>query len=130
MFYPLLQFFAMSSINPENFTINQEDPRILLGSYNFTDAFFDLEETYIPPVPDSYKTPAEQINKDLDDYLNMLLVAHLNARSVPKHLDEIIKLFQETKFDCICVSETFIKAHTPKNLQKIPGFKFFKKNCS
>ena len=130
MYYPLLQFFAMSSINPENFTINQEDPRILLGSYNFTDAFFDLEETYIPPVPDSYKTPAEQINKDLDDYLNMLLVAHLNARSVPKHLDEIIKLFQETKFDCICVSETFIKAHTPKNLQKIPGFKFFKKNRS
>ena len=52
----------------------------------------------------------------------------MNARSVPKHLDEIIKLFEETNLDCICVSETFIKAHTPQSLQKIPGFKFFKKN--
>ena len=56
------------------------------------------------------------------------MVGHLNARSAPKHLDEIIKLFEETNLDCICVSETFIKAHTPQSLQKIPGFKFFKKN--
>ena len=111
-----------------NYVINPEDPRILLGNFDFTDAYFNLDETYIPPVGNCVSTPADQVNRDLDDLLNFFLVGHINARSVPKHIDEITKLFQDTKLDCIAVSETFIKAHTPKSLQNIPGFKFFKKN--
>ena len=120
----------MASINNDYF-INQEDPRVLLGNFDFTDAFFNLDETNIPPVSDCYKTPTEQLIRDLADYINLFLVGHINARSVPKHLAEIAKLFQECGLDCIGVSESFIKAHTPKSLQNIPGFKFFKKNrCS
>ena len=120
----------MANTNNNHF-INQEDPRILLGNFDFTDNFFNLDETEIAPVENCYKTVAEQLNSDLHDFLNFLLVGHINARSVPKHISEIIKLFLECKLDIICVSETFIKAHTPQSLQNIPGFKFFKKNrCS
>ena len=120
----------MANTNTDNF-INQEDPRVLLGNYDFTDTFFNLDETYIAPVESCYKAPAEQLNSDLSNFRNLFLVGHINARSVPKHIDEIKKLFQETSLDCVGVSETFIKSHTPQNLHKIPGFKFFKKNrCS
>ena len=80
--------------NSENIQyINPEDPRILLGSYQFSDAFFTLDETYIPPVLNGYKAPAEQINVDLKDFIHMLLVGHINARSVPKHISEISDFF-------------------------------------
>ena len=49
--------------------IHPEDPRILLGNYQFTDAFLNLDETTIPPVINSYKAPAEQINFDLKNLL-------------------------------------------------------------
>ena len=120
----------MDNTDTDNYFINQEDPRILLGNYNFTDTFFNLNETYIPPIENCYKTPASQINSDLSDYDNLFLVGHINARSVPKHIHEIKKLFDETNLDCIGVSETFIKSHTPKSLHKIPGFKFFRKDRS
>ena len=69
-----------------------------------------------------------KINNDLSNFSKLLLVGHINARSVPKHFHEINRLLQETKFDAIGVSETFIKTHTPKSLHKIPGFKFFRKD--
>ena len=108
--------------------INPEDPRILLGDYNFTDAFFTIDETYITPVVDGYKAPVDHINSDLSDFKNILIVGHINARSVPKHIDEITLLFQNSCLDAIGVSETFIKKHTPKSLCKIPGFKFLRKD--
>ena len=108
--------------------INPEDPRILLGDYQFSDAFFTLDETYIPPVLNGYKAPAEQINSDLKNFNNMVIVGHINARSVPKHISEISDLFHETCLDIIGVSETFIKTHTPKKLCKMSGFKFLRKD--
>ena len=108
--------------------IHPEDPRILLGNYQFTDAFFNLDETTIPPVINSYKAPAEQINFDLKKFADMLLIGHINARSVPKHISELADLFFATLLDIICVSETFIKTYTPKKLCKIKGFKFLRKD--
>ena len=57
--------------NTNNYFINQEDPRILLGNYDFTDNFLNLDETYIPPVAGCYKTAAEQVNSDLKDFSNL-----------------------------------------------------------
>ena len=119
-----------NSDNSNTHYINQEDPRILLGDYQFTDDFFTLDETYIPIPPDldGYKSPAEHINSDLKIFSNMLLVGHINARSVPKHISEISNLFHETGLDIIGVSETFLKTHTPKDLCRIDGFKFLRKD--
>ena len=108
--------------------IDPEDPRILLGDYQFSDAFFTLDETYIPPVLNGYKAPADHINSDLKFFNKMLIVGHINARSVPKHISEISDLFHETCLDIIGVSETFIKTHTPKSLCRISGFKFLRKD--
>ena len=117
--------------NMENIqVINQEDPRILLGDFQFTDTFFTLEETYIVPNYNGYKAPAEHINSDLKDFSNLLIVGHINARSVPKHIGEISNFLHETCLDVIGVSETFIKTHTVKNLCKISGFKFLRKDRS
>ena len=87
-----------------------------------------MEESYISPAGEGYKTPVEHLNIDLQDLEHYLLVSHINSRSVPKHIDEISYVLSNTNLDAVAVSETFIKAHTPQNLQKIPGWKFFKKN--
>ena len=108
--------------------INQEDPRVLLGDYQFTDAFFNLGETCIPTNCHGYKAPAEHINSELKNFEHLLIVGHINARSVPKHIYEISNFFHETCLDIIGVSETFIKTHTPKKLCKINGFKFLRKD--
>ena len=81
--------------NPDNNThyINQEDPRILLGEYPFTDTFFNLEETFISPNFNGFRAPAEHIKHELKDLKNMLAVGHINARSVPKHISEISNFF-------------------------------------
>ena len=114
--------------NPDIHYINPEDPRILLGDFQFSDAFFTLFETVIPPVLKGFKAPAEQINSDLKDFVNMLLVGHINARSVPKHISDISDLFHATCLDIIGVSETFIKSHTPKSLCKVSGYKFLRRD--
>lgn len=114
--------------NPDIHYINPEDPRILLGDFQFSDAFFTLFETVIPPVLNGFKAPAEQINSDLKDFVNMLLVGHINARSVPKHISDISDLFHATCLDIIGVSETFIKSHTPKSLCKVSGYKFLRRD--
>lgn len=113
-----------------NLENSEEDPRIILGNCNFSDSYFTLNETFIPPVENGLKSPIEKINSDLEEFNNLLLVGHLNARSVPKHISEIDRLLQETKLDVIGVSETFIKSHTPKSLCNIPGFKFIRKDRS
>ena len=121
--------FAFTAENSDNDNyINQEDPRILLGDFQFTDAFFNIQETYIPPIPNCYMAPAAHINNDLKNLKDLLIVGHINARSVPKHHAEISHFLHETCLDIIGVSETFIKTHTPKNLCKISGFKFLKKD--
>ena len=111
-----------------NLENNPEDPRITLGNCNFADSYFTLDETFIPPVENGIKSPIDKINSDLDGCRNLLLVGHLNARSVPKHISEMDRLIQETNFDVIGVSETFIKSRTPKSLCQIPGYKFIRKD--
>lgn len=115
-------------MNPVTNLINEEDAQILLGEVNFSDSFFDLEETFVPSIADGHQTPIEIINDELRNHNDNLKVAHINARSVSKHIDEIKMVVQSTQFDVICVSETFIKSHTPKNLIKIGGYTLFCKN--
>ena len=108
--------------------INEEDSQILLGECNFSDSFFDLEETFIPTGRTEHITPIDIINNNLKDCNGNIKIAHINARSISKHIHEITRVVQATTFDVIGVSETFIKKDTPKNLIKIEGYTLFNKN--
>ena len=116
--------------NNSKFSTNPEDPKFMLGDYDFSDDFFTHNETPIPIVENGVNSPIQQINYDFGNYRHCLLVGHLNARSVPKHIYEMERILHETDFDVVCVSETFLKLHTPKNLCNIAGFKFFRKDRS
>ena len=107
---------------------NPEDPNILSGNYNFSDDIFDNIEIFIPTVINGVASPIEQVNADFKDLHHLLLIGHLNARSVPKHFYEIERILHETNFDIVGVSETFLKTHSPKNLCNISGYKFFRKD--
>ena len=57
-----------------------------------------------------------------------LTVFHINACSIPKHYDEIVRILKELDIDILGVSETFICEKTPKMFYEIPGYKFFHKD--
>ena len=57
-----------------------------------------------------------------------LRVAHLNTSSIPKHIEEIIRMTLETDLDIFACSETNIKNHTPAKRYNIPGYKLIKVN--
>ena len=75
---------------------------------------------------DDFETPITKINKELQQFIHNIKVAHLNAVSIPKHRDEISRVLSLTQFDVFGVSETSIKPGTPKNLYQIPGYKLIR----
>ena len=108
-----------------NVPLHQEDNIVLMDNFDFSQAIFDLEEPVFASLNDDFTTPSKEINFKLKNYNNFLKLAHVNARSIPKHLHEIDKIVQETNFDVIGVCETFISSHTPKAAFEIPGYNFF-----
>ena len=91
---------------------------------NFLDPKYDLEERPIPKISDDFLTPYEEIKKKLIQYVNNLTYFHINAGSIPKHYDEIVRLLSILGVDILGVSETFICEKTPKMLYEIPGYTF------
>ena len=108
--------------------INEEDARILLGECDFSDSYFNLDETIIPIISKDQNNPITLINNDLNGFKDNITIAHINARSVTKHIVEIERVLQLTQFDVLGVSETFIKSNTPSNLYQINGYTFFHKD--
>ena len=112
-----------------NIPLHQEDDIVLDPDFDFSDAFFDLDEPEIPTLNNSdFTTVVDQINFLLKYYENLVKLAHVNARSVPMHIHEIMKILLETKLDVLGVSETFISENTPTSLYQIPGYKFIHKS--
>ena len=109
-------------MNTDTDLLHQGDDIVLTNDFNFSDSIFDLNETFITPLNGDFSTVANEINLKLRNYNNLLSVAHINARSIPKHVHEIDKILQETSIDIIGVSETFISKQTPENICKIPGY--------
>ena len=92
--------------------------------FDFNDPQFYLEERDIPTIT-NITTPIEFIKEKLKKYKNNLTSFHINAQSIPKHYDEIVRLLTETDVDILGVSETFVCEKTPKIFYEIPGYKFF-----
>ncbi len=59
----------------------------------------NLEVTPLPEDVLDLQTQIAKINSDLNYFANKLKIAHINARSVPKHIDEIRRLLLNTNFD-------------------------------
>ena len=93
--------------------------------FDFNDPQFFLEEPEIPAISGDIMTPIEYIKSKLHIFKNILTSFHINAQSIPKHYDEIVRLLFETGVDILAVSETFICEKTPKMFYEIPGYKFF-----
>ena len=111
-----------------NEILNEESAQIILGECDFSDSYFELEETEIITDASDSDGPIDLINSELKPFSNNLKIAHINARSVPKHIDEIKRVLLSTDFDIFAISETFIKTGTPKHLFKIDGYNFFRKD--
>ena len=68
------------------------------------------------------------MTKKLENQKHNLTAFHINAGSIPKHYDEIVRLVRKTGVDILCVSETFIWEKTPKMFYEIPGYSFIHKD--
>ena len=113
-------------MNNNNILLHQEDDIVLDNAFNFLDPTFDLNEPDIPPLPNHFSTASQTINSKLQNFANLLKIEHVNARSVPKHIEEIDRIIN--CFDILGTSETFISENTPNSIYQIPGFNFFNKS--
>ena len=111
-----------------NTPLHQEDDIVLNPDFDFSDSIFDLNEPEIPILNNNFTTPSREINFKFKNYENLAKLAHVNARSIPKHIHEIDKIVSETKLDILGVSETFISENTPTSIYQIPGYKFINKS--
>ena len=111
-------------MNTNTKLLHQGDNIVLTDEFDFSDSMFELKETIFEALDGTFHTVADQINCKLKLFDNLLKLAHINARSIPKHLHEIIKILQETAIDILGVSETFISKQTPDHICKIPGYNF------
>ena len=109
-------------MNTDAELLHQGDDIVLTNEYNFSESMFDLNETQITPLSGDFSTVGKYINLKLKNCDNLLKLAHVNARSIPKHAHEIEKILLDTSIDILGVSETFISQHTPENICKIPGY--------
>lgn len=51
---------------------------------------------------------------------------HINAQSLLKKMDEFLSIFETSKIDIICISESWFLPSTQDSLVSIPGFKLFR----
>ena len=57
-----------------------------------------------------------------------LKIAHLNTRSLPKHLDEFKILVADNPFDVICLSETWLNSTWSDNELHIDGYNIIRRD--
>ena len=105
--------------------IHQGDNVVLLENFDFSQSIFDLEEPNFPSLSDDFSTTSNYILQKFLNYENLVKIAHINARSIPKHLHEIHRVLDLTRIDFLGTCETFITGNTPKAAFEVPGYNFF-----
>ena len=110
-----------------NEILHPED-NILTEDFNFSQDIFDLSEPDIPTLGKNFLTPCNHLNMKFKNYRNLLNIAHVNARSAPKHIHEIDRIIRGTDLDILGISETFISPNTPKSVYQLSGYNFFHKD--
>ena len=98
----------------------------ILWDQNRRNPLFDLQTIEIPKNNFDPKTPVDIINKDLENFRDLFIVGHLNARSLNKNITELKAILDETDFDAVSISETWLRSRTPKDRFEINGYKIFR----
>ena len=97
-----------------------------IETLNLNDPLYDLEEpnfdrgTFIP------STPINTINRDLNKFKNKFTVAHINARSLNKNIEELREIIYKTSFDAVAVSETWLTKNSPKDRFQLNNYTVFR----
>ena len=88
--------------------------------------FFDLATIEIPKNNFDPQTPVDKINKDLQHFRDNFIVGHLNARSLNKNIIELKSILDNTDFDAVSISESWLRSNTPKDRFEINGYNIFR----
>ena len=67
-----------------------------------------------------------KINSDLAKFKNNFTVAHINARSLCKNIEELRHIVYKCKFDAIAITETWLTKNSPKNRFILNNYKIFR----
>ena len=65
-------------------------------------------------------------NKGLKNFRDHFIIGHLNARSLNKNIIELKAILDDTDFDAVSISESWLRSRTPKDRFKINGYKIFR----
>ena len=88
---------------------------------------FDLEEPVFDRGNFNPFTPVNKINADLAKYKNKFTIAHINARSLNKNIEELREIIYKTNFDAVAISETWLTKNTPRGRFELNNFSIFRK---
>ena len=98
----------------------------ILWDQDRKNSFFDLQTVEIPKNNFDPSTPVDIINRDLKDFRDHFIIGHLNARSLNKNINELKAILEETDFDAVSISESWLRSRTPKDRFLIDGYKIFR----
>ena len=112
-------------------TVFQENDDIydILGeieTLNLNDPIFDLEQPNFDRGIFNPSTPVNKMNRDLMNYKNKFTIAHINARSLNKNIEELREIIYKTSFDAIAISETWLTKNTPHDRFELNNFSVFR----
>ena len=105
---------------------NVEDEPFL----QFADELFINESDHpnnVQPT-ETFISPLQVVHTQLAKYTKSLFIGHINASSVPKHIDELRRILVQTKLDILGITETFIKGRVPEDRLQIEGYKLYNVN--
>ena len=97
-----------------------------LWDHDQTNSFFDLQTIEIPKNNFDPQTPVDKINKGLKNFRDHFIIGHLNARSLNKNIIELKAILDDTDFDAVSISESWLRSRTPKDRFEINGYKIFR----
>ena len=97
-----------------------------IETIDLNDPMFDLDEPNFDRGTFNPCTPAQTINNDLSKYHNRFTVAHVNARSLVKSIEELREIIYKTNFDAIAISETWLTKKSPHHRFDLDNYTVFR----
>ena len=97
-----------------------------IQNIDLNDPSFYLEEPNFDRGVFNPTTPVKKINGDLINFKNNFTIAHINARSLSKNIEELREIIYKTNFDAIAISETWLTKNTPHGRFELNGFSIFR----
>ena len=97
-----------------------------MESIDLDDPSFYLEQPVLERGAFDPNIPVNKINSDLAKFKNNFTVAHINARSLCKNIEELRHIVYKCKFDAIAITETWLTKNSPKNRFILNNYTIFR----